>query len=231
MSSHQHLFKTQASLIEALTQSILQQLQHAIESRGFATLLVSGGTTPKPLFEALRKQPFAWEKVTVGLCDERWVDVTHEASNEHFVKQHLLQEEAESAHFIGMFEQLTSIEQAQKICSDKIATHFSPIDVLLLGMGEDAHTASLFPNNVKLSEAFDLNNNEKCIAIEPSGAPYMRMSLTLSAILSAAHIYVHFEGGRKREVFKKALEGVDCYAMPIRSILQQNKKNVEVFYR
>ncbi len=231
MSRSEHIFSNQEALIEALSQSILANLQKAIDEKGKASLLVSGGSTPKPLFEKLRKTVFAWDKVSVGLCDERWVDVSKEESNEHFVKKYLLQEEAAKAHFIGMYCEDTDIYMAQKVCTQKMKEILSPFDVLILGMGTDAHTASLFPENIKLEEAFDLKNENFCITIEPTTAPYIRMSLTLHAILSAKHIYLHFEGKEKIAVYEEAIGGEDIYTMPIRSVLNQEIKEIEVFYR
>jgi 6-phosphogluconolactonase len=231
MSRIEHLFNDQETLIEALSQSILSNLQKAIDETGKASLLVSGGSTPKPLFEKLRKTVFAWDKVSVGLCDERWVDVSKEQSNEHFVKQYLLQEEAAKANFIGMYCEDTDIYTAQKLCSKKMLEMLYPFDVLILGMGSDAHTASLFPDNIKLEEAFNLKNEHFCIFIEPETAPFTRMSLTLRAILSAKHLYLHFEGEEKIAVYKEAIKGEDVFAMPIRSVLNQDMKEIEVFYR
>jgi 6-phosphogluconolactonase len=231
MSRSEHVFSSQEALIEALSQSILENLQKAIDEKGKASLMVSGGSTPKPLFEKLRKAVFAWDKVTIGLCDERWIDVSKEESNEHFVKKHLLQEEAAKAHFVGMYCEDTDIYTAQKICSQKIKEMLFPFDVLILGMGSDAHTASLFPDNIKLEEAFDLKNQNFCIAIEPATAPYTRMSLTRWAILGAKHIYIHFEGKEKIAVYEEAIGGDDIYTMPIRSVLNQEIKEIEVYYR
>ena len=231
MSRSEHVFSSQEALIEALSQSILENLQKAIDEKGKASLMVSGGSTPKPLFEKLRKSVFAWNKVYVGLCDERWIDVSKEESNEHFVKKYLLQEEAVKAHFVGMYCQERDIYTAQKTCTQKMKEMLSPFDVLILGMGTDAHTASLFPENIKLEEAFDLKNQNFCIMIEPKTAPYRRMSLTLHAILSANHIYIHFEGKEKIAVYEEAIAGEDIYTMPIRSVLNQEIKEIEVFYR
>lgn len=231
MSRNVHIFSEQEVLIEALSQSIVTNLQKAIDEKGNASLLVSGGSTPKPLFEKLSKIPFKWEKVTIGLCDERWVDPSREESNEHFVKTYLLKDEAATANFTGMYEEGVDIYTAQKHCSQKMQEMVAPFDVLILGMGSDAHTASLFPQNSMLEEAFDLKNPSFCIAIEPSTAPFLRMSLTLKAILSAKHIYLHFEGEEKVAVYKEAIAGEDCYTMPIRSVLNQKLKEVEVFYR
>ncbi len=231
MSRTVHAFSEQETLIEALSQSILVNLQKAIDEKGKASLLVSGGSTPKPLFEKLRKAVFAWDKVSVGLCDERWIDVSKEESNENFVKKYLLQEEAAKANFIGMYCEDTEIYTAQKVCSKKMKEMLFPFDVLILGMGADAHTASLFPENIKLEEAFDLKNENFCITIEPTTAPFLRMSLTLRAILSAKHIYIHFEGKEKLAVYEAAIAGEDRYEMPIRAVLNQDIKETEVFYR
>jgi len=230
MSKHVHAFTKQESLLNELSTNILEQLQDAIRKKGKASLLVSGGSTPKPLFERLRQGDIAWDKVRVGLCDERWVSITDAESNENFVKTYLLQDKASKARFIGMYNEDMDLGTAEKSCSQKMKQALFPFDVLVLGMGNDAHTASLFPENVKLKKAFDLDNEELCIAIEPVTAPYMRLSLTRSAILSANTLYLHFEGKEKLAVYEEAIAGDDMYKMPIRSVLNQDIKDVEVYY-
>jgi 6-phosphogluconolactonase len=225
---HFHKFKTIIDLVEELSKEISKNLQEAIDKNGKATLIVSGGSTPKPLFEKLKKVKIEWEKVTIGLCDERWVSDNCEDSNEKFVKKYLLQDEASKAKFVGLFVDGKSAEEAENECSDLVEKNLKPFDVLILGMGKDAHTASLFPNNLKLDISF--NTQKSCIAIEPKTAPHLRMSLTLSSILSAKYLYLHFEGTSKLAVFEKAVAGNDMHAMPIRSILNQDKKDVEVYY-
>jgi 6-phosphogluconolactonase len=227
---HLHGFKKRDELVEILAQTIADDLRDAIATKGSATLLVSGGSTPKPLFETLRKMELGWENVTVGLCDERWVDPTHPDSNELLVKSHLLREEAAKADFSGLYIDGLSAEEAEKLCSEKVEAELMPIDVLVLGMGGDAHTASLFPNNSKLNKGLDLDNRSNCIAIKPDTAPHWRMSLTRRAILSAAHLYLHFEGEQKLAVCKEAMDGEESSTMPIRSILKQKQKDVEVYY-
>lgn len=230
MSSVEHSFTTQDELVEMLSRSIADNLKHAIRTKGKASLLVSGGNTPKPLFKRLSELPLEWEKVTVGLCDERWVSTSHEDSNEHLVKTYLLQGNASKATFVGMYKEGIDIEDAQGECAEKMKEALYPFDILILGMGSDAHTASLFPGNVKLDKAFDLQNEALCITIKPTTAPYKRMSLTRQAILGAEHIYLHFEGKEKYDVYKEALNGDDIYTMPIRAILHQDIKDVEVYY-
>lgn len=231
MSKLVHAFTTQPRLLEALSQQIAKDLREAIDRNAKASLLVSGGSTPKPLFEMLRRIDLPWENVHVGLCDERWVPAAHEDSNELFVKTHLLQEHAAKAHFVGMYREGLSSKEAQQQCTETLREELYPFDVVVLGMGTDGHTASLFPNNEKLEKAFDLNNNELCIAIEPTTAPHQRMSLTRSAILSAKNIYLHFEGKEKLALYQEVLRGGDMSTLPVRAILQQEITDVKVYFR
>jgi len=225
-----HSFKNSDSLVKVLSKNIAKNLQHAIDKRGSASLIVSGGSTPKPLFKKLREIDIEWEKVTVGLCDERWVKSDHKDSNELFVKTYLLQDRAKKAKFVGLFIDGKSAKQAEEECSMIVREKLQPIDILILGMGSDGHTASLFPNNPKLKEGFDLENEKCCISIKPEFAPHMRMSLTRSAILSAKHLYLHFESEEKLKVYQKALKTDDIDSFPIGSILHQDKKDIEVYY-
>jgi len=229
MSHKEHFFETQEALVESLSQSILGNLEEAIHNKGFATLLVSGGSTPKPLFQSLRKRAIAWEKVKVGLCDERWVEIGHDDSNAKLVHEVLLQEKASLASFVGMYNGEEEKSKAEEVCSKSIQAELFPFDVLVLGMGTDAHTASLFPNNARLEEAF--STDQLCMMIEPTTAKHKRMSLTLNAILSAKNIYLHFEGEAKQKVYEEALKSQDKMKMPIGAVLNQTIKNIEVYYQ
>ncbi|WP_331774106.1 6-phosphogluconolactonase [Sulfurospirillum sp. 1612] len=229
MSNIIHKYDNQAMLREDLSLDIATNLSEAINQKGKATLMVSGGNTPKALFESLSNINIPWGRVSIGLCDERWVNPTDDASNEKLVKTHLLQHKASKANFIGMYQDMP-IAEATDICSQKVKTHLMPFDVIILGMGDDGHTASLFPHNKKLEFAYTQELENPCIAIEPTTAPHMRMSLTKAAILSARHIYLHFEGKEKTAIFHKALEHHDEFAMPIRIILNPNTKDIKVYY-
>jgi len=231
MSRHLHTFPTQEALVETLCRSIADALSGAIEEKGHASLMVSGGNTPRPLFERLRQMDIAWEKVSVGLCDERWLPPSHKESNEHFIKTYLLRDLAGKAAFIGMYDGTPDVQEAEERCSAKIKKELFPFDIVVLGMGNDAHTASLFPNNDALKRGLDTKNESLCISVIPQNAPHARMSLTLKAILSAAHLYLHFEGEEKLAVYNEAIAGRDIYTMPIRAILNQESRDVEVYFR
>lgn len=229
MSRREYFFSKQETLLRTLSQNIAFDLEEAISNKGSASLLVSGGSTPKPLFERLRKIPLAWDKVKVGLCDERWVDNEHKDSNAHLVQEVLLKDEARLARFVGMYNAEQENRLAEELCSQKLKAELFPFDVVVLGMGTDAHTASLFPNNERLQEAF--SSDELCITIEPTTAAHKRMSLTLNAILSAKNIYLHFEGKEKGMVYEEALNGNDKVTMPIRAVLNQEMKKIAVYYK
>lgn len=223
-------FDDNEKLLEKLVLEITNILEKSILEKGFASLLVSGGNTPKKLFDKLSNINISWENVKIGLCDERWIDTGLEDSNEFLVKNYLLKNFAQKAKFIGMYIPKIDLEKAEEKCSEIYKNELYPFDAIILGMGNDAHTASLFPNNEKLEEAFDLNNEKLCISITPKTAPYDRMSLNLKAILSAKNIFLHIEGRQKLEVYEKALKSDDKYTMPIVSILKQDIKEIEVFY-
>lgn len=229
MTNAIHKYDNKAILQEDLSLDIAKNLFDATRQKGHATLMVSGGNTPKPLFESLSKIDIPWGRVSIGLCDERWVKPTDDASNEKLVKTYLLQNKAKKANFIGMYEDIP-IAEASETCSKKVKMDLMPFDVIILGMGDDGHTASLFPHNKKLEFAYKQELENPCIDIEPTTAPYMRMSLTKAAILSAQHIYLHFEGKAKVAVFQKALEHHDEFAMPVRIILNPNTKDTKVYY-
>jgi len=230
MSNIFYSFETKDSLVSELSERIAYYLKKSIKENNKASLLVSGGNTPKPLFKALSNIDIEWKKITIALVDERWVDSNNKDSNELLVKTNLLQNFASKANFVGMYFDENNEIKAQEICSKTYKDKVYPFDVIILGMGSDAHTASLFPNNEKLDEAFDMQNENLCISILPTTAPHRRMSLTLKAILSAKTIILHIEGEEKLKVYKEAISLNDKYKMPIASVLNQDMKDIEVYH-
>lgn len=221
-------FSLQSDLVDSLSKSIAKRLLVAIEENNKAVLLVSGGSTPKSLFKSLSNTKLPWEKVTISLCDERIVSLDHKDSNSNLLKEYLLKNYASNANFKPLYNGSIDLSEAIKY-SNKLMESFETIDVLILGMGEDAHTASLFPNNEKLEEAYDLKNIDSTLLVSPKSAPYDRISLTLATILRAKNIYVHFEGDKKKDIFEKAIESKDIYRYPISSIFDQSHENIQVY--
>ncbi|OGR01267.1 MAG: 6-phosphogluconolactonase [Deltaproteobacteria bacterium RIFOXYD12_FULL_55_16] len=223
-------FKDSATLVAALAGQIADLLRAGIRERGRASLVVSGGSTPTPVFAALSELTLAWEQVTITLADERWLDPAAADSNEHLVRQHLLQNRAAAAHFVGLKTGSATARQGEKECAARLALLPRPFDVLLLGLGNDGHTASLFPQASRLGEALALDSGQLCLAIIPPVAPYERMTLTLSALLQSRQIILHLAGSAKRAVYEKARANGPVAEMPIRAVLNQTISPVMVFW-
>ncbi|MBU0961260.1 MAG: 6-phosphogluconolactonase [Proteobacteria bacterium] len=223
-------FPDTSSLVEELTGQIGQALEEGIAVRGQASLAVSGGNTPLPLFDALSKVALEWKKVLITLVDERWVAVEEMDSNEKMVREHLLKGRAAEAGFLGMKTSDASAKAGEGDCAMALSPITLPFDVLILGMGNDGHTASLFPGAVRLKEAVAMDSGKLCMAISPPKAPHERMSLTLPAILNSRQIILHISGATKRDVYEKACDHGPAEKMPIRYILNQSQTPVTVYW-
>lgn len=212
-------FKADTSRAEQaanLADAIAGLLVQAMRDHGAARLVVPGGSTPVALFEVLAQKEIAWWRVSVSLTDDRQVPEDHEASNVGLVRKHLLQHKAAAA----IFEDL-----------ETAARHVP--DIVVLGMGEDGHMASLFPGAPELVTALDPEHPDALVRIVPDPlpphAPFPRLSMTVSAILKAHHIFILICGRTKQAVYDQALRAAPD-VMPIAAILQQNKVDVSVFW-
>jgi len=225
-----HEFANQQILCQNLSQGICAALQKAIAARGRASLVVSGGETPVPLFATLSEISMEWDRVFITLADERWVEVSDKDSNEASVREHLLRNQAKDAHFHGLKNSHASAADGEKECEKQLALLPVPFDIVILGMGSDGHTASLFPGAARLSDALDMGLERHCMAMTPVTAPHDRMTLTLPAMLDSRKIYLHLSGKEKRAVYEKALGGNSIEEMPIRAVLDQDKVPVDVYW-
>lgn len=225
-----HHFPDQQALRQILSQRICSALKLAVEERGKASLVVSGGSTPVPLFKALSEMSIKWDRVFITLADERWVEVSDKDSNEASVREHLLRDQAKDAHFLGLKNSHASAVDGEYECGEDLARFPVPFDIVILGMGPDGHTASLFPGASRLGDAIDMSSGRLCMAITPVTAPHERMTLTLPALLDSHQIYLHLSGKEKRSVYERALGGDSVEKMPIRAVLHQDKVPVDVYW-
>ena len=214
-----HTFKNPALLAEGLATKVAGQLNQAIAEQGVATLVVSGGRSPVAFFQSLIKQPVDWSKVVVSLADERWVPVEHADSNAGLLKKHLLQGPAAKARFVGLYNAAATVEKAA-LEADQGLAELPPIDVLILGMGDDGHTASLFPNSPNLAEALTLDNHRRCWPMLAPTVPHQRLSMSRSLLASAKNKVLSISGQGKLNTLNDALGGTDIAALPIRAFLQ-----------
>jgi 6-phosphogluconolactonase len=226
---------SQAELNVRLAQDIAQRLATAIQARGFAVLSVSGGKSPVALFEALRVIDIDWSRVRVTLVDERCVPRSHPDSNALLVQTHLLQDLAAKAHLVCTVR--SSVDPlappaAQAQLASAALQAAGTADVLVLGMGADGHTASLFPEAPNLAEALDLSNPHPCVAIElaspPANAPYPRVTQTLAQILKARHIVLPIAGTDKLHTLQQAWPHSQP-SLPISFVLHQTQTPVALW--
>ncbi len=221
-------FANPSDLAVALSDSVAEELRAAITERGEASLVVSGGSTPRPFFEHLSRQQLPWEQVRVTLADERWVPADHEDSNERLVRRHLLVGEAGAATMVGLKTSAPTPEEGRSACERTLAQIARPFDVIVLGMGGDGHTASLFPEAPELAAGLDATTSQTCLAVRPPAAPHARMSLTLPALLDSRRLILHITGEGKQAVYRRALEPGPPEELPIRAVLASGR--VEVWW-
>lgn len=227
---HEHRFPDSTALAHALSGEIKVDLDEAIGVRRTATLVVSGGRTPLKLFKQLRTEKLDWSKVRVTLADERWVETTAEASNERFVREQLLIEQAADAHFVGLKNPAPTPEAGADWAWRALSRVARPFDVVLLGMGEDGHTASLFPGSLALARALDATAAPGCVAVNALTAPHARVSLNLAALLDARRIILHIEGESKWQVYQRARMPGSAAELPVRAILHQKEVPIDVYW-
>lgn len=223
------------SMARAMAQDIAQHLRLALADRGQALLSVSGGQSPVAMFEALRLQPLDWSRVRVTLVDERCVPTSHPASNARLVRAHLLQGAASAAHFTPLVPQEqgplpTATELAA--AADQALQALGPADVLVLGMGADGHTASLFAGAQELAQALDLACPQACLPMHlarpPANAPFARVTQTLAQLLRSRQLVLPVVGADKLATLRLALHERQ-ERLPISFVLHQAQAPVALW--
>ncbi|MCY4446296.1 MAG: 6-phosphogluconolactonase [Rhodobacteraceae bacterium] len=174
---------------------IHSQLEYLISKKGKASLVVPGGTTPDPVFNALSNMELDWSKVIIIPSDERCVTLDSKRSNERMIRNSLLKNKAEGARLISLFQDQSSGEE-----TNKQIRLLLPLSICLLGMGEDLHVASLFPDSDELSDAIAKDAPETVCVSVPS-QPEQRITLSLNVLNSAQHTHLLFKGETKLKVF------------------------------
>jgi 6-phosphogluconolactonase len=226
----EHIYADRQALTLGMVDAIEATLLAAIASRGAACIALSGGTTPIEVYKALSQRDLPWSQVQLTLTDERWVEVSDPASNEAMIRATLLQGPAAQARLTGFKTPAATPELAEAQVDAALATLAQPFDLVLLGMGEDAHTASLFPGGAGLDAAMDLAGRLRVRAVQPAGGGVARLSLTLPCLVSARRIALLITGDAKWAVYKKACEPGPLLVAPVRGVLHQTPRPTEVFW-
>ncbi len=215
-------------LAQRLADAIVEKLQSAIDADGKASLVVSGGSTPKPLFEALSQRALPWSAVTVTLADERWVPESDSDSNATFVKTHLLKDEAAGATFVSLYEDQKTPHDGVSLVNERLKGVPQPFTVVILGMGGDGHTASLFPD-APGTEAAMTETQSLVSIVEPSTVPQARITLTLSALMNTDCQFLHISGQEKRALVDEVLGDPAQSTYPIAQFLQATNQRITIY--
>jgi len=207
-----HAFADRTALDAALALEVSGRLRESISARNSAYLVVSGGSTPANLFALLARASIDWHKVVVLLADERWVPADNPDRNERLVRETLLVGHARGADFVSL---IPASGETQGDITGVLADLASlpTFDVVLLGMGEDAHTASLFPCAAELEAG--MTTRDDALVVRPKAAPHMRVSLSKNRLLNTRHGMIHIVGEKKKSVLQRAVESGDEMAFPI----------------
>ena len=201
----------------------------ALAASGRASLAVAGGTTPGGAYRRLSGALIDWARVSIVPTDERWAPPSSPDSNERFLRESLLQGPAAAAAFTPLWSDAPTPDAAAARAEPAIAA-LTPLDVAVLGMGEDGHFASLFPGSPALAEGLDPEAARLCIGV-PSGSPappQPRITLTRRAFQDARHILLLITGEAKRRVFDHAWSG--GRDLPIRSLRDLRCGDVRVLW-
>jgi len=222
-------FANGEALARALADWTADHLRKAIAARGAALLIVSGGKSPARFFEILSNIDIDWPRVSITLADERRVADDSPRSNARLVREKLLQNRAHAASFTPLADVRLPPDRELAAASARIANLPTPADVVILGMGDDGHTASWFPGAAGLAEAIDPGSRQLVVPMVAADAPEPRLTLTGRVLLRARAIALEIAGEAKLAVFATALEAGPEEAMPIRAVLRCAADRLTVF--
>lgn len=226
-----HSFSDCKAQAQALAERVADQLRTSLAARGEAALAVSGGSTPKQFFGQLAQQKLDWSRVHVTLVDERWVPESDPRSNAQLVKSLLLQGDAAAATFVPLYTGDASPEAGLAIAQARIDALPRPFDVVVLGMGDDGHTASFFPGGDHLAEALDLDGTASVLPMQAPGAGEPRITLSLPTLLQTHALYLLVSGNSKRDLLADARLGLgEAQHYPVRAVLTQTRVPVAVYW-
>jgi 6-phosphogluconolactonase len=233
MPTIERKFTDRTELIDSLYQAFVEELQQALVQHSSATILLSGGSTPAPLYRRLSSADLNWNQIHIALVDERWVETSNAASNERLLRETLLTDKAANAVFTGMKNDHQNPFDGEAECNVGYASLPSPGTLCLLGMGPDGHTASLFPNAGGLDAA--LESRQHCAAIsavksDVTGDNLERMTLTPWSILQSRRLILLITGDDKWEVYAQAREAEATADQPISLFIHQHEVPLEIYW-
>ncbi|WP_309644238.1 6-phosphogluconolactonase [Phenylobacterium sp.] len=219
------IFPTPAALAEAATTAVHGALISAIDHRGGASLVATGGRSPAPVYDRLARSRLDWSRVAVTLSDDRFVPATSSDSNERLVRERLLIDSAAAARFVSLSRGADDPRGSADLAEAEVAA-LGAFDIMLLGMGDDGHVASLIPGSPVLDEAMDPAGTRLLMGV-PAGVgspPVARITMTLPALLQARTTLILISGAAKRAII------ADGEGLPVHALLEQAKAPVRILW-
>ena len=211
-----HEYPDRDLMMLAVAKALGSELAGFLRRQDRVTLSVPGGSTPGPVFDVLSELELDWSRVAIVLNDERWVDEASARSNTRLLREHLLRGQAAAARLVPMVNDAPTPEAGLEALSEGLAPHL-PLSLVLLGMGEDMHTASLLPGGDRLAEAL-ADDAPALMAMRAPGVPEPRVTLTAPVLRAAMSVHVLITGAEKRAALEAAA-GRPALEAPINAVL------------
>lgn len=200
-------------------------LGEALAEAGSATFAGSGGSTPAPIYARMARAELDWSRITTTLIDERYVPEDHPDSNAALLKRALLIDRAAAARFVPLFHASVTVDRAAAMATRELATATDRLDAVLLGMGEDGHICSMFPESPTLKSLLAPKGKPAILGVPPGRdglAPSReRLSMNLPWLMTARRVVLAITGKQKRAVFERDAAG-DPKVAPIAALLAAN---------
>lgn len=232
-----HQGADQISLADNLAGELAVRISEAVSDSGLAVIALSGGSTPKPLFEALAQHDIDWSRVVITLVDERWVPDTHELSNAAFMRKYLLDKLPADVRFVPLYQPAESVLASfpavlGNYCHATNSSTDKPrgFDIVILGMGGDGHTASFFPDADNVADLVNPKTAECLLTCNSPSTQVERITWSLPMLLTSNFLALHITGQGKKDVFEQACESDDAIELPIRSAIFQDSIPLNVYY-
>jgi 6-phosphogluconolactonase len=222
----EHFFDTRLEASTAAAERMAELLAKRLDNQSQASIIVSGGTSPRDCMAALARKPLDWQRVQVALSDERWVPPDHEDSNEKLVREFLLVDAAASAQLLPVYADGVSPEERCEILQNPLPV--LPFACSLIGIGTDGHFASLFPDAEQLALGLDVECGRLYIPVTTAASPYVRISMTLAGISRSDEIVLLFFGDEKLEVYRRAVASSN--GDPLSRLLRQKRAPVRLYW-
>ncbi|MDC0033748.1 6-phosphogluconolactonase [Alphaproteobacteria bacterium] len=213
-------FPSASAAVQALAAEATQTLQDALDLRGQATLVVPGGRSAALCLPPVFDSALDWSRVRIFLTDERWVPPSSPDSNERLVRGMIAGRPAQQSKFIGFWQSGQLATVAARSASGIVSNIPRPIDLVICGMGEDGHVASIFPGQ---NFADGNTNNDLIVSAAPT-PPHARVTLTMQTLSANRRLLILIIGAKKRAIYRSLDPN-----LPISQLLQRSLGHTTIF--